>query len=84
MLEPGEADGFLRLIHKVTARPSLKGISLAAVWNALARDKKFSSGAIRMVLLPRMGSAVIRNDIDPNHLKKYLAGFLARYSNRLR
>jgi 3-dehydroquinate synthase len=83
MLDPVEAEGFVRLIHKVMALPSLKGISLAAVWNALARDKKFSAGTIRMVLLPRLGSAVIRNDIDPNHLKRYLDGFLAGYSNRL-
>jgi 3-dehydroquinate synthase len=76
-----EAARLIRLIRRVGYLPSLKGISLGTLWNGLVRDKKFSSGNIRMVLLPRLGKAEVRNGIQPQLLRQYLRGFLTRYGS---
>ncbi len=74
---PQKAERLMNLIHGVERLPSLRGISSAAVWGALMRDKKFRSGRIRMVFLPRLGETEIRSDVDPRQLKRYLERFLA-------
>jgi len=81
LLEEKSAQRLLRLIHRVTKLPTLRGISPGRVWNALGRDKKFAGGRIRMVLLPRLGAAEIRNDIDPANLKRFLKNFIESSSN---
>ncbi len=75
-LRPRNAARLERLIRRVAQLPPLSGISIDSVWNALRRDKKFRSGRIRMVFLPRLGETEIRSDIDPGHLRSYLARFL--------
>lgn len=85
-LEYGRELGFLdsreslrlaHLIHRASRLPSLKGISFDAAWQALARDKKFSSGDIRMVLLTRLGKAEVLGGIDPTSLEGFLRRFMA-------
>src|SRR5437867_3437337 len=78
LLTREEAGRLARLIRRVRRLPSLDGISLRAVWSAMGRDKKFHSGRIRMILLRELGAAEIRDDIDPEHLRRYLKGFVER------
>ena len=77
MLDEQEVRRLSDLIHRVETLPSLKGIRVRDVWNSLKRDKKFRSGKIRMVLLPRLGETEIVPQVDPGQLYRYLAGFLA-------
>ena len=86
-LEYGRELGFLkadesamlnRLIHRAGSLPSLKGISLPAVWRALIRDKKFREGDIRMIFLPRLGQAEVCTGIGAASLQSFLKRFLAR------
>jgi 3-dehydroquinate synthase len=78
LMQPDGAARLVRLIHRVGRLPSLKGISLGNLWEALARDKKFSSGGIRMIMLKRLGKAEVRKDIESGSLRLFLKGFLAR------
>lgn len=80
MLTPAEADRLVRLIHRIEKLPSLRGISAPSVWNALRRDKKIRAGEIRMVLLTRLGQAVVCDHIDPLHLRQFLGRFLSQES----
>jgi 3-dehydroquinate synthase len=65
------------LILRLGGLPSIKGISLVNLWNALIRDKKFRSGDIRMIFLRRLGEAEIRTGIDGHSLRNFLKRFLA-------
>ena len=87
-LEYGKELGFLqseafarliRLIRRVGRLPSLKGIAIGDLWRALIRDKKFRSGNIRMVFLPRLGDAKILDGIDPSSLRSFLRKFLSEH-----
>jgi 3-dehydroquinate synthase len=77
LLGAAEAGRLETLIRRVAPLPPLGGVALDAVWEALGRDKKFRSGSIRMVLLPRLGASRVRADVDPAHLRRYLERFLA-------
>jgi 3-dehydroquinate synthase len=66
----------IRLIHRAGRLPSIKGISMESLWNALVHDKKFRSGDIRMIFLTKLGDAVIRAGINAVSLKKFLTEFL--------
>lgn len=78
LLKPEEASRLIRLIHRVGSLPSLSGISLPVLWNALMLDKKFRSGNIRMILLKRLGSPEVRNRISPESLSRFLKDFLEK------
>lgn len=82
MLTRAEADRLVRLLHRIEKLPSLSGISAPSVWSALRRDKKFRAGEIRMVLLTRLGQAIVRDHIDPRHLRQFLGRFLAQRRRR--
>ncbi len=77
MLTEAEAGRLISLIHRVEPLPPLAGIPLKDVWNALKRDKKFRSGRIRMVLLPKLGETEVVSQIDPVRLRRYLKRFLS-------
>jgi 3-dehydroquinate synthase len=77
LLQSEDVAWMKRLIRRVGPLPSLKNISFAKVWSVLARDKKFRSGDIRMIFLPRLGEAEIRNNVDSSSLKKFLKHFLS-------
>ncbi len=77
LLQQEEASRLIRLIHRAGRLPSLSGISVGNLWDSLVRDKKFRSGSIRMVLLPRLGEAEIRDGIEPESLRQFLKIFLA-------
>ncbi|NLT67258.1 MAG: 3-dehydroquinate synthase [Acidobacteria bacterium] len=76
-MDSGEADRLAQLVHRTGRLPSLQGISLRDLWSALARDKKFLAGDIRMVLLRNPGEAEIQSRIDPVSLKRFLKSFLS-------
>jgi 3-dehydroquinate synthase len=76
MLDGDEGQRLVRIIHAVSALPSLKGIRFPALWSPLIRDKKFRAGSIRMVLLPRLGATRVVADIKPPQLKRFLQTFL--------
>lgn len=71
------ADRLTRLIRSVGPLPSLRGIGLKQLWEAMARDKKFRSGNIQMIFLPRLGEAEIRAGIEPEKLRSFLRRFLS-------
>lgn len=77
-----EAGRLSGLISRVGPLPSLKGIRLRQLWDALSRDKKFRSGNIQMVILNRLGEAEIRSGIDSERLRDFLRRFLASGSSR--
>jgi 3-dehydroquinate synthase len=76
-LGEGEAARLTSLIVRSGVLPPIKGISLAALWSALVRDKKFRSGDIRMIFLRRLGEAEIHSGIDGASLRNFLKRFLA-------
>ena len=78
-LREHEAARLIRLIRRIGPLPALKGISLANLWDAMVRDKKFRSGDIRMVLLRRPGKAEVVAGIKPEPLRRFLRGFLAEH-----
>jgi 3-dehydroquinate synthase len=77
MLGVEETRRLVQLIQGVEKLPPLKNIAKDYVWEALMRDKKFRSGNIRMVLLPRLGQTEICSDIDPAKFRRFLEEFLA-------
>jgi 3-dehydroquinate synthase len=76
-LADDEAGRLTGLIRRIGPLPALKGIRLRQLWSALRRDKKFRSGNIQMVLIPRLGEAEILSGIDPEKLRGFLGRFLA-------
>jgi 3-dehydroquinate synthase len=76
LLRSDEAVRLTGMIRQISRLPSLRGVSLNRVWNALFRDKKFQSGGIRMIFLPKLGEARIIDSIDPSNLRRFLKGFL--------
>jgi 3-dehydroquinate synthase len=76
-LRAEEAARLADLIRRVAPLPTLAGIPARAVWSALGRDKKFSGGRMRMILLPRLGQSEVRADIDPARLRGFVGRFLA-------
>jgi 3-dehydroquinate synthase len=81
LLQPRESDRLVQLIRHVGPLPSLKGISLAGLWNGLVLDKKFTSGKIRMILLNKLGIAEVRDGIEPDSLREFLSKFLEARQN---
>ncbi len=81
LLRAEEAARLVALIRRVGRLPSICGISPDRLWNALIRDKKFQSGGIRMIFLPRLGEAEIRTEMDSLRLRQYLKQFLAAEGN---
>ena len=79
MLGSDQGDRLARLIRRVEELPALSGISFQALWRSLSHDKKFGSARIRMILLPRLGSSRICDDIDRAQLKRFLKNFLKQY-----
>ena len=75
-LQADECDRLIGLIRKVAPLPPLKGIRFLQLWQAIFRDKKFRSGNIHIILLPRIGDAEIRSGIDPVILRRFLRRFL--------
>jgi 3-dehydroquinate synthase len=73
-----EAVRLASLIDRVEKMPSLKGIELSELWDALIRDKKFRAGDIQLVLVPKLGVTRIRDCIRRQHFKAYLKHFLRR------
>ncbi len=76
LLSPAEAAWLVSLIRRIGPLPSIRGVAFNRVWTALARDKKFQSGGVRMVFLPKLGKALIRSGIDPLNLRRFLKKFL--------
>src|SRR5262249_15499178 len=76
LLRQPDATKLAGLIRRIAPLPPLAGIPFRSVWAALGRDKKFTAGRIRMVLLRRLGEAEIRSDIDVEHLRGFLDKFL--------
>ncbi|MEJ2111352.1 MAG: 3-dehydroquinate synthase [Acidobacteriota bacterium] len=76
-LQSEDAARLIDLIFRVGPLPGLKGIHFTQLWNALARDKKFRSGNILMVLLSSLGDAEIQTGIEPETLRRFLKKFLA-------
>ena len=63
----------LRLLSRAELPTTAGGISRSAIRSALARDKKFVQGAMRWVLLRRIGKAVVSESV-PNALMREVIG----------
>ncbi len=81
LLHSEETARLIRLIRRVGRLPSLKGISIDGLWNAMVRDKKFRSGNIRMIFPRRLGEAEIHSGINASSLRRFLRSFLAGAGN---
>jgi 3-dehydroquinate synthase len=77
-LEAKEARRLVQLIQRIETLPPLRGISAEAVWQALQQDKKAIDGRIRWVLLQRLGQAQLVANLDPEHLRRFVAAFVKR------
>ena len=82
LLQTEEISRLIRLIWRVGCLPSLKGITAGDLWKSLARDKKFRSGEIRMVLLRQLGHPEIHDGIAPDSFRQFLKKFLAEHGSR--
>jgi 3-dehydroquinate synthase len=82
VMRPDAAARLVQLIHRAGDLPSLRGISVGNLWRGLVRDKKFSSGSIRMIILNRLGKAEVRNGIQAKSLRQSLRDFLTRNGSR--
>ncbi len=83
LMNSTDSTRLVRLIRSVGRLPSIKGITVEALWNSFIRDKKFRSGDIRMIFLPRLGDARIHAGIDAASLRQFLKKFLASGGNRI-
>jgi 3-dehydroquinate synthase len=81
LLRPVEAARLAAVVRQIGRLPSVAGIPLNRMWHALARDKKFQSGDVRMIFLPRLGEARIHTGIEPERLRQFLKKFLAARGN---
>jgi 3-dehydroquinate synthase len=81
LLRSDEAARLAGIIRRISRLPSIGDISLNRLWNALIRDKKFQSGGIRMILLPRLGEAQIVPSIVSSGLRQFLKKFLQAKGN---
>jgi 3-dehydroquinate synthase len=77
LLREEEGERLIRLVQRVGPLPSLKGISFEQLWSALVLDKKVRAGAIRMILVPRLGHSEVRTISDRSELRQFLKTFLA-------
>jgi len=63
-LDPEEARRITALLERFDLPVRLPdGIPMAAILSALEADKKFEEGAIRFVVCPRLGEAVVSKDV---------------------
>ncbi|MGD9934396.1 MAG: 3-dehydroquinate synthase [Dehalococcoidia bacterium] len=70
LLSPADFDRQQRLIQACGLPESAPGLDVDAVLAAASGDKKVRGGAIRWVLLDRIGHAVIRDDIPPDLVRR--------------
>jgi 3-dehydroquinate synthase len=77
-LSKAEADRVreaLRSFHLPVTMPA--DLPTDALIAALRRDKKFADGAIRFVLVPRLGTAVVSGDVTESDLRAAIDGLRA-------
>jgi 3-dehydroquinate synthase len=67
-----DTEELIRLILQIGPLPSLRGISVAGLWDSLMLDKKFNSADIRMIFLRQLGKAEICTGIAPASLRSFL------------
>lgn len=70
LLSPADFDRQQRLIQACGLPESAPGLGVDAVLAAASGDKKVRGGAIRWVLLDRIGHAVIRDDVPPGLVRR--------------
>jgi 3-dehydroquinate synthase len=75
-LDPGEADWGRRLIRDFDLCRPLPRLDPGAVMAALSLDKKRRERGVPFVLLPRLGQAVIREEVPPGLVQKVLQEIL--------
>ena len=74
LLKPSDRDRLLRLLrnlHQPTQLPA--ATDLEDLFDAMAHDKKRRSGAVRFVLLERIGKGKVVEGIEPATVRKILA-----------
>ena len=62
--DPARAD---RLVGRIPVPPGLASLGITDLMNAMKQDKKVRGGAVRLVLLERIGRAFVTGDV-PSHL----------------
>lgn len=75
------SEAVVERIHEHIAAAGLpvqfKGCSVDAIYSRMKLDKKFSSGKMRVVLLERIGKAVVADDATPAEIKAAIKGRVA-------
>ena len=73
LLSPADFDRQQRLIQACGLPASAPGLDIDAVLSAASGDKKVRGGAIRWVLLDRIGHALVRDDVPLDLVRKAAA-----------
>jgi 3-dehydroquinate synthase len=74
-LDPKEAELITKLLEQYHLPVRLpEGISVEAILAALKADKKFEEGAIRFVLCPRLGEAIVSKDVTYGDMVRAVEG----------
>lgn len=70
LISPEIAQRIERLIHRAELLPKKLSLDTHAILQAMHSDKKVQAGAIRFVLLDKLGHAIVRNDIPPQLVRQ--------------
>ncbi len=77
-LSSGERDAILDRLRAFDLPTQLpRDIETAAIMSALATDKKFASGAVRFVLVPRIGEAFVSSGVTRADIERAVEGLRA-------
>lgn len=73
LLDASECDRIVRLIERSGLSTRLPGVSNEALLENMGRDKKNEGGAIRLILLSRIGEAIVDTSISSRCISDFLA-----------
>jgi len=77
-LQEAEADRLVALVHRAGLPANPPRLAIAEWLGAMARDKKVEGGAMRFVVLERLGRGLLRDDIASEHVVAALKGDATR------
>ena len=73
LLDASECDRIVRLIERSGLSTRLPGVSNEELLENMGRDKKNEGGAIRLILLSRIGEAIVDTSISSRCISDFLA-----------
>ncbi|MEP7156635.1 MAG: 3-dehydroquinate synthase [Betaproteobacteria bacterium] len=74
MLDDASCERALKLIERAGLATEMPGIAPQEMLEHMGRDKKNEAGAIRLILLRKIGEAVVDGTISATRIQQFLAG----------